>query len=145
MYHGEKLIAVEQIGPDGGWSWTKGKKTIASNDRLQEAKYNDHTGVLGLSQKYNSAFAKGKVEAIRAGYSVVFEVDGYAFVYLIDKDYRIIGDTYQIGNCKQIHSYSNNKTINSITMPFSTTSSNGISNITVNYQTTEVNKPLATT
>jgi len=144
MYLQGKLVAVEQIGPKGGWLWNNGKKTPSTPERLREVKYNDYTGVLGLQQKYNTAFGKGKVEATKNGYAVGFEVDGNTFVYLLDKDYTIIGDSYQIGKSKQMNSYSNNKTINGVTMPFTTISSSGEKKVKINYQHIDINKPLAT-
>ncbi|MFA4871013.1 MAG: hypothetical protein WC623_22635 [Pedobacter sp.] len=145
MFHQGKLIAVEQIGPNGGWLWNNGKKTISDKERLQVVKYNDHIGVLGLQQQNNAAFARGIVKATKEGYSVEFQVDGHEFVYLLDRNYNIVGDSYQIGKNKQINSYSNNRTLDGIKMPFRTITSDGKSKVRLNYQQIEINKPLPTT
>lgn len=144
MYQQGKLIFVEQIGPNGGWSWNNGKKTVTNPDRLKEVKYNDYVGVLGLMRKYNSAFARGTVEATKNGYLVGFKVDGHTFTYAVDKSYNLVGDSYQIGKSNQTNSYSNNQTISGITMPFTTVSSSGRNKVTLNYQSIEINKPLST-
>ena len=144
MYQKGKLVAVEQIGANSGWLWSNGKETASSPERLKEVKYNDYTGVLGLQQRYNAAFGKGKVEATKDGYSVGFEVDGNTFIYFLDRKFNILGDSYQIGNSKQTNTYSNHKTVNGLTMPFTTVSSNGKNKVTINYQSIEINTPLAT-
>ena len=144
MYQNGKLIAIEQIVGGKGWQWTQGKKTVATHERLVETKYNDYIGVLGLRQQYNKAFAGGTVEAYRNGYQVSFQVDGNKFEYLIDADYNIVGDSYQIGNSKQSNTYSNNRTITGITMPFTTIASSGKNKITLTYTKFEVNVPLDT-
>ncbi|SOD14318.1 hypothetical protein [Pedobacter xixiisoli] len=144
MFNRDKLIVVEQIGPNGGWTWNNGKKTISDNERLQEIKYNDYIGVLGLQEQNNSAFSKGRVSATKDGYAVSFEVDGNQFVYLIDSEYRIIGDSYQIGKKKQMSTYSNIKTVGGIKMPFTTIASDGKNKVTLNYKSMKINEPLAT-
>ncbi|MNK34403.1 hypothetical protein D3C87_529090 [compost metagenome] len=144
MFNKGKLIVVEQIGPNGGWTWNNGKKTVSDNERLQEVKYNDYTGVLGLQQQNNSAFSKGTVAATKDGYSVSFEVDGHRFVYLLAQNYRILGDSYQIGKKKQINTYSNVKTVGGIKMPFTTIASDGKNEVTLNYKSVKINEPLAT-
>ncbi|RYG17631.1 MAG: hypothetical protein EOO07_10665 [Chitinophagaceae bacterium] len=144
MFNEDKLIAVEQNTANGGWLWNNGKKIMSNNDRLQEIKYNDHIGITGLSQKNNAAFAKGKVQSTKDGYAVAFEVDGHKFVYLLDRDYSILGDSYQIGKLKQMNSYSNNKQVGRITMPFSTVASSGDNKVELNYKKVEINKPLNT-
>jgi hypothetical protein len=85
MYQQGKLVAVEQIGPAGGWLWSNGKKTPSKAERLEEAKYNDYVGVMGLQQGTNAAFSKGTVQATKNGYAIGFQVDGHTFVYVIDK------------------------------------------------------------
>lgn len=144
MFDKGKLIAVEQITADGGWLWNNGKKTISNNERLQEVKYNDHIGITGLQQKNNGAFSKATVQTNKDGYAVAFQVDGHNFVYLLDRNYNILGDSYQIGKKKQINTYSNNQTINGIKMPFTTVTSNGDSKVEINYKSIEINKPLNT-
>lgn len=144
MFNKGKLIAVEQITADGGWLWNNGKKTISNNERLQEVKYNDHIGITGLQQKNNGAFSKATVQTNKDGYAVAFQVDGHNFVYLLDRNYNILGDSYQIGKKKQINTYSNNQTINGIKMPFTTVTSNGDSKVEINYKSIEINKPLNT-
>ncbi|RZK71088.1 MAG: hypothetical protein EOO92_20700 [Pedobacter sp.] len=144
MFNKGKLIVVEQIGPNGGWTWNNGKKTVSDKERLQEVKYNDYTGVLGLQQQNNAAFSKGTVAANKDGYSVAFEVDGHRFVYLVAHNYRILGDSYQIGKKKQINTYSNLKTVGGIKMPFTTIASDGKNKVTLNYKSVKINEPLAT-
>ncbi|RYF24478.1 MAG: hypothetical protein EOO42_05725 [Flavobacteriales bacterium] len=144
MFNQGKLVAVEQIDTNGGWLWNNGKKTVSNEERRQEVKYNDHIGVLGLQNKNNSAFAKGNVQATKDGYAVSFQVDEHQFVYLLDHNYNIIGDSYQIGKNKQINTYSNNKTINGIKMPFTTVTSDGKIKATLQYKSFEINKPLNT-
>lgn len=144
MFNKGKLIAVEQITADGGWLWNNGKKTISNNERLQEVKYNDHIGITGIQQKNNGAFSKATVQTNKDGYAVAFQVDGHNFVYLLDRNYNILGDSYQIGKKKQINTYSNNQTINGIKMPFTTVTSNGDSKVEINYKSIEINKPLNT-
>ncbi|EDM37674.1 hypothetical protein PBAL39_14654 [Pedobacter sp. BAL39] len=144
MYQKGKLVVVEQISATSGWQWVNGKKTPATAARIREAQYNDYVGVLGLQQKYNKAFAQGKVMANKKGYSVGFQVDGNTFIYVIDKDYNIVGDSYVIGKNKQINAYSNNRTIAGIRLPFTTISSNGTNKITINYQSFEANGTLDT-
>lgn len=144
MFNKGKLIAVEQITADGGWLWNNGKKTISNNERLQEVKYNDHIGITGIQQKNNGAFSKATVQTNKDGYAVAFQVDGHNFVYLLDRNYNILGDSYQIGKKKQINTYSNNQTINGIKMPFKTVTSNGDSKVEINYKSIEINKPLNT-
>mgnify|MGYP003575775030 CR=1 FL=1 len=139
-----KLIVVEQIGPNGGWLWNNGKKTVSDAKRLQEAKYNDYTGVLGLNKKNNAAFSKGTVAATKDGYSVSFVVDGHQFVYLLDSDYQILGSGFQIGTTKQSSTYSNFKTVGGIKMPFTTVTSDGKNKLTMKYQSIKINEPLAT-
>lgn len=144
MFHQGKLIAVEQIGHDAGWLWNKGKKTISDKERMQVVKYNDYIGVLGLQHQNNAAFAKGIVKATKEGYSVEFQVDGHEFVYLLDRNYNILGDSYRIGKNKQTNSYSNNRTVDGVKMPFRTITSDGKTKVTLNYQRIEINKPLST-
>ena len=144
MFNKGKLIAVEQITANGGWLWNNGKKTIANNERLQEVKYNDYVGLTGLQQKNNAAFAKGTVKANKDGYAVAFQAGGHNFEYLLDRNYNILGDSYQIGKKMQINTYSNNKTVNGIKMPFTTVTSNGDTKVEINYKSIEVNKPLNT-
>lgn len=144
MFNKGKLVAVEQISADVGWLWNNGKKTITDKERLQEVKYNDYTGVLGLQQKNNAAFSKGTVTATKEGYAVSFKVDGHSFVYLIDDSYRLLGDSYQIGKKKQINTYSNVKTVGDIKMPFTIVTSNGTDKITLHYKNVQLNEPLAT-
>ncbi|WP_113651970.1 hypothetical protein [Pedobacter namyangjuensis] len=144
MFNKGKLIAVEQITANGGWLWNNGIKTIANNERLQEVKYNDYIGLTGLQQKNNVAFAKGTVQANKDGYAVAFQAGGHNFEYLLDRNYNILGDSYQIGKKMQINTYSNNKTVNGIKMPFTTVTSNGDTKVEINYKSIEVNKPLNT-
>ncbi|WP_421944632.1 hypothetical protein [Pedobacter sp.] len=144
MFHKGRLIAVEQIGPDGGWLWNNGKKTISDKQRLLEAKYNDYTGVLGLGRKNSTVFTRGKVQATRDGYAVQFEVDGHKFTYFFDSSYILLADSYQIGSKNQTNIYSNNRTIENIKMPFRTISSSGKDKVTINYQSIIINRPLAT-
>jgi len=145
MYKNGKLIAIEQMDANGGWLWNNGKKTISNSERLNEVIYNDYIGILGLQQKNITAFSKGAVTANSKGYHVEFKVDGHTFIYLLDKNYQIVGDSYLIGNKKQINSYSNNKTIDGIKMPFNTIVSDGNSKVTLTYQSIKFNTPLATT
>lgn len=145
MYNNGKLIAVEQMADNKGWLWNNGKKANNDPQRMQVLKYNDYIGVLGLQAKNNAAFAKGIVKATKEGYSVAFQVDGHTFVYLIDADYNILGDSYQIGNSKQLNNYSNNRTVEGIKMPFKTITSDGKNKVTLNYKSIEVNQPLKTT
>ncbi|WP_231424098.1 hypothetical protein [Pedobacter sp. Leaf250] len=144
MYNQGKLIAVEQVNANGGWMWSNGKKTITTKERLEETIYNDHIGVLGLRKQNEAAFSKGIVKATKDGYAVSFGVDGHTFVYIVDSRFNILGDSYQIGNKKQINAYSNNKTIGGIKMPFTTVSGDGKNKITINYKSVEFNKPLST-
>lgn len=144
MYVKGKLLSVEQIGADGGWLWSNGKKSISERQRLEEVKYNDHIGVLGLQKRNNSAFANGIVKSTGNGYSIAFAIDGHQFIYVIDRNYNILGDSYEIGSKKQINSYSDNRTTSGIRMPFSTTASDGKNKITLNYKRIDINTPLAT-
>lgn len=144
LYVKGRLLSVEQIGADGGWLWSNGKKSVSDKQRLEEVKYNDHIGVLGLQIRNNSAFGSGTVKTTINGYSVAFAVAGHQFIYLLDRNYNILGDSYQIGNKKQINSYSNNRTISGVKMPFTTTASDGKNKITLNYKRIDINTPLAT-
>ncbi|RYG14298.1 MAG: hypothetical protein EOO07_16905 [Chitinophagaceae bacterium] len=144
MFNKGKLIAVEQIGANGGWLWNNGKKTTTNKERLQEVRYNDYSGVLGLQQKNNVPFSKGTVTATKDGYAVAFNVDGNSFVYLLDRNYNILGDSYQIGKKKQINTYSNVKTVGDIKMPFTTATSDGTNKVTLRYKNVKINEPLAT-
>jgi len=145
MYLKGKLIAIEQIGSGKGWLWNSGKKTISDAKRIQEVKYNDYTGVLGLQNKNASVFSKGDVKAIKDGYSVDFKVDGHAFLYNFDRKYNILSDSFLIANKKQINTYSNNKIVDGVKMPFKTITSDGKNKVTLNYINIEINKPLKTT
>ncbi|RZK38430.1 MAG: hypothetical protein EOO90_22375 [Pedobacter sp.] len=144
MYQNGKLIVVEQIGEDGGWQWTQGKKASVNKDRLMVVKYNDHIGVLGLRDEFASAFSKGVVKATSNGYSVNFQVDGNRFEYVLDRNYIILSDNYQIGASKQANTYSNNKTIDGIKMPFKTIATDGKTKVTITYRDMDINGPLKT-
>jgi len=144
MFQRGKLIGVEQIGPAGGWLWSNGKKIPSTTERLEEAKYNDYIGVMGLQQGTNAAFSKGTVQAVKNGYAIGFQVDGHTFVYVIDKNYTILGDSYMIGKTKLTNTYSNNRTVDGITLPFTNTTTSGKNKLTLNYQSIEINKALAT-
>jgi len=139
-----KLIAVEQIGPDGGWLWEKGKKSRSDRKRLEEARYDNYIGIMGLRQQNSATFAKGTVAATKQGYSVSFQVDGKQFVYLLDRNYQLLGDTYQIGDKKETRIYSNFKTVDGIRMPFTTVTSNGKLKLKMNYSSVKINDPLQT-
>lgn len=144
MYNKGKLIVVEQIGPNGGWLWNNGKKTASDAKRLRESKYSGYTGVLGLHQKNNAAFSKGKVAATKDGYSVSFEVDGHQFVYLLDDNYQLTGSGFQIGTTKQSSTYSNFQTVGGIKMPFTTVTSDSKNKLTMRYKSIKMNEKLAT-
>ncbi|WP_316736792.1 hypothetical protein [Pedobacter aquatilis] len=144
MYLQGKLIAIEQIGPGGGWLWNNGKKTISDKQRLLETKYNDYIGVLGLLQKNRAAFCKGKVQATKDGYLVEFQVEGYQYTFHVDRDYNLLSDSYQIGTSTQSNRYSNNRTTDGIKMPFRTLSTSGKNSIVINYESILINKPLTT-
>lgn len=144
IYKDGKLVTVEQIAGDNGWQWVNGRKTASTRERIQETHYNDHIGIFGLQQKFAATFAKASIQQTENGYSLSFKVDGHLFTYLIDEKYRIVGDGYQIGANKLINSYSNEKTIDGLSVPFTTTSSNGKQKITIDYKSFELNKPLKT-
>lgn len=144
MYQNGKLLAVEQIGPNGGWSWQNGKKTKADSERLEEVKYNNFIGLQGLQQQNNAACSKGRVTATKDGYALAFEVEGHQFVYLFDQNYNILGDSYQIGQKKQSNTYSNIKDINGLKMPFTTVASDGKNKVTLRYKSVKVNEALQT-
>lgn len=139
-----KLIVVGQIGLTGGWLWNNGKKTVSDAKRLRDAKYNDYTGVLGLSKKNNAAFSKGTVTATKDGYSVSFAVDGHQFMYLLDHHYQLLGSGLQIGTTKLSSTYSNFKTVGGVKMPFTTLTSNGKDKFTMRYNSIKINEPLNT-
>lgn len=145
MYQKGKLIAIEQMANQKGWLLNNGKKTSSDAERMQVICYNDFIGVLGLQAQNNAAFSKGTVKAIKEGYSVTFKVDGHDFMYMIDRNYDILGDSYLIGNSKQLNSYSNNQTVSGIRMPFKTITSDGKNKVTLNYKSITINQPLNTT
>lgn len=139
-----KLIAIEQIGQGEGWLWNKGIKTSSDQQRLLEAKYNDYTGVLGLREINRAVFSKGTVEQTRAGYRVEFEAAGLKFNYFFDNNYNLLGDSWEIGKQKQANSYSNNRIVDGIRMPFRTVSSSGNNKVIIIYKSILINKPLST-
>lgn len=139
-----KLIVVEQIGPNGGWLWNNGKKTVSDKARLQEVKYDRYTGVLGLHQRNNAAFSKGKVVANKNGYSISFEIDGNQFVYLLDRNYQLLASSFQIGKRNQSSTYDDFKTVGGIKMPFRTVTSDGKNKLTMQYKSIKMNEPLKT-
>lgn len=144
MYQKGKLVAIEQMANQKGWLLNNGKKTNSDAQRMQVLRYNDYIGVLGLQTQNNAAFSKGTVKAIKEGYSVSFQVDGHDFMYLIDRNYDILGDSYVIGNSRQVNSYSNNQIVAGIKMPFKTITSDGKNKVTLNYKSITVNQPLHT-
>jgi len=101
-------------------------------------------GVLGLHRDYNSAFSKGQVETVKNGYSVSFQVDGHSFIFVLDKNYNLLSDSYIIGKNRVTNTYSNFRTVDGITMPFTETSGNGKEKVTFTYQSVEINKTLNT-
>ena len=144
MFSQGKLIAIEQIGQGGGWLWNNGKKTISDQQRLLETKYNDYTGVLGLREINRSVFSKGTVQQTREGYRVGFEAGGHKFNYFFDNNYNLLGDSWEIGKQKQANSYSNNRMVDGIRMPFRTVSSSGKNKVIIIYKSILINKPLST-
>lgn len=144
IYNKNKLIVVEQVGPNSGWLWNNGKKTLSDQARLYEVKYVGYTGVLGLHKNHQVAFSKGKVAATKDGYSLSFDVDGNQFVYLLDRNYQLLGSGFQIGKRKLNATYSNFKTVSGIKMPFTTVTRDAKIKLTMNYKSIKMNEPLNT-
>lgn len=144
MYQQGKLLMVEQIDAKGGWQWVNGKRTPSTRQRIQETRYNDYVGILGLQKSRNKAFTTGQVKAVKNGYQVTFQIDGNTFGYLIDKEDNIVADSYKIGTISQTKAYSDHKNIGGILVPFKTTATDGKNKVSIVYRSMEVNVPLET-
>ncbi len=122
-----KLLAVEQLEGDKGWQWVQGKTTPLSGQRIREIQLSLHLGIFGLGKYMNHAFATAQVVQEKNGYVVTLPIEGQQLRYHLDRQYKIIGESYTIGNASLQSTLSRFKKTDGLLLPYSSTISGNAS------------------
>ncbi len=116
-----KLLAVEQLEGDTGWQWVQGKTTPLTPQRIREIQLSLHLGIFGLTKSMNHSFTTAQVEQERNGYVITLPIEGQQLRYHLDKDYKIIGESYTIGNASLHSTLGKFKKTGGLLLPYTST------------------------
>ncbi|RYY61840.1 MAG: hypothetical protein EOO05_04985 [Chitinophagaceae bacterium] len=113
-----KVIAVEQLENDKGWTWAKGKKQPLTAARVKEMKAGLQTGFNVLKSVNLSKLTSGQVSAADGNYILTYTVDGTEFAMMVDPQFRVISEGRKVNGQMQVNRMSDFRTVGGILVPF---------------------------
>jgi len=136
---GGKLLLVRQLIGNDGWQWVNGSIKPLSAEEITEMEINQYQGILGLHKALNSHLSTGKMKSAKGDYVLSFSIKGKEILYLVDKDYRLKGNAYEVNQLPNVSVYKHFAKAGGICYPDITESSDGKESMTVNTTSIEIN------
>lgn len=90
IHHDGKLLAVEQLEGDKGWSWANGKKTALDASRVKQMQSSYNSGLGLLQSSRIAALESGTVEPWRSGYKVTYNAAGVNHVLHVNDKFMVV-------------------------------------------------------
>lgn len=140
-YKDGKLAQVTQRNQKDSWEWVNGKQKPLDAETEKNMKYNFYTGISALKEGTISTLQKGIVARTEEGFSLNYSVDGIDFKMLVDKEYKIIGESNNISGKSFETQYSNFKEVDGILFPFTEEDKIGDETYTIQFIKIVINDP----
>lgn len=131
IFRDGKLLAVEQLEGDKGWSWTAGKKSDLDAARVRQMKSTFNSGLALLQSSRITKLRAGKVEALRNGYSISYNADGVDHVLTTNDKFMVVEEQKMVNNSTSEVRSSDFREVAGARLAFTEKQSDGKNNATI--------------
>ncbi|RYY54621.1 MAG: hypothetical protein EOO09_13660 [Chitinophagaceae bacterium] len=136
---GSKLVGVEQVEGNSGWTWARGKKSALGAARIKEISDGLNTGFNILKASQISKLGSGTVSQSDGAYVLTYKVDGTDFGMMIDPEYRVVGEGRKINGEMAIVLFSDFRETSGLLVPFTEKMTQGKTGTSVQVTDVSIN------
>lgn len=144
FYQNNRLIAVEQLEKNRGWMVNNGHKSAMASTRIKEIQMGMVTGIFGLQSANLKKIKVLKTEKNpKGGTNVYIEIAGQPYAWILDDQYRLIGEGTEWTGTQQLETSTDFKAVDHILWPFTQHETSGNQNFTLKWDKIEINPVLS--